>query len=125
MWRHGWSGQTEQLGIPAWWPELKAILGVMDPQKLACKIQASFYILEVRMRASLGQEYTVPPAPKCLSRKPFFWNELSYQDIRQQLTLLTVAYARGLQYWVEKLNRPSSAHLCPLAGSIVEFRETV
>ena len=71
--------QAEQLGTPAWWPELKASLGVTDPQKLACKIQASFYITEVRMRASLGQEYTMPPAPKCLSRNAFLPDELSYQ----------------------------------------------
>ena len=31
-------GQAKQLGTPAWWPELKAIPGVTDPQKLACKI---------------------------------------------------------------------------------------
>ena len=117
--------QAKQLGIPTWWPELKAILGVTDPQKLAHKIQASFYIPEVRMRASLGQEYTAPPAPKCLSRNTFIPDELSYQDIQQQLTLLTVAYARGLQYWAEKLNLPRSPDLCPLAGSIVELRETV
>ena len=46
--------QAKQLCTPAWWPELKAILGVTDPQKLAHKIQASFYIPVVTMRASLG-----------------------------------------------------------------------
>ena len=47
--------QAEQLGTPAWWPELKAILEVKDLQKLACKIRASFYIPKVRMRASPKQ----------------------------------------------------------------------
>ena len=117
--------QAEQLGTPTWWPELKAILGVTDPQKLACKILSSFYIPEVRMRVSLGQEYTMPPAPKCLSRNTFLPDELSYQDVWQQPTLLMVAYARGLQYWAEKPNLPRSPDLCPLAGSIVELRETV
>ena len=74
--------QAKQLGTPTWWPELKAIPGVTDPQKLACKIQASFYIPKVRMRASLGQEYTMPPAPKCLSRNAFLPDELSYQDVQ-------------------------------------------
>ena len=77
------------------------------------------------MRASLEQGYTVPPAPKCLNRNAFLPDELSYKDIWQQPTLLTVAYARGLQYWAEKLNLPRSPDLCPLAGSIVELRETV
>ena len=36
-----------------------------------------------------------------------------------------VAYTRGLQYWAEELNPPESSDLCPLAGSVVELRETV
>ena len=36
-----------------------------------------------------------------------------------------VAYAMGLQYWAEKLNLPESPDLHPLAGSVVELRETV
>ena len=64
--------QANQLGTPAWWSELTAILGIKDPQKLAHRIWASFYIPKVKMRAFLEQEYTAPPAPqmpqqKCLS----------------------------------------------------------
>ena len=59
------------------------------------------------MRALLEQKYTVPPAPKCLNRNAFLLDELSYQDIQQQLTLLMVAYTRDLQYWAEKPNLPS------------------
>ena len=113
------------MGTPAWWSELKAIPGVKDLQKLTQKIWASFYIPDVRTRAFLEQEYTVPPALKCLNRNAFLLDELSYQDIWQQLTLLTVAYARSLQYWAEKLNPPRSLDLCPLEASIVELRETV
>ena len=117
--------QAEQLGTPARWPELKAIPGVKDLQKLAHKIRASFYIPKVRMRSFLKKEYTASPAPKCLSRNAFLPDEMSYQDVRQQLTLLMIAYARGLQYWVEKLNLPRSPDLHPLAGSIVELRENM
>ena len=113
------------IGTPAWWSGFKAIPEVKDLQKLTCKIWASFYIPEVRMRASLEQGYTVPPVPKCLNGNAFLLDELSYQDVWQQPTLLTVAYARGLQYWVEKLNLPRSLNLHPLAGSVVELRETV
>ena len=77
------------------------------------------------MRAFLEQEYTVPPAPKCLDRNTFLLDELSYQDVQQQPILLMVAYARGLQYWAEELNLPESPDLHPLAGSVVELRETV
>ena len=117
--------QVQQLGAPAQWSKLKAIPGVKDPRKLACKIQASFYIPEVRMRAFLEQEYTVPLTPKCLNRNSFLPAELSYQDVWQQLALLMVPYARDLQYWAEKLNLPRSLDLCPLAGGVVELRETV
>ena len=43
----------------------------------------------------------------------------------QQPFLLTVTYARGLQYWVEKLNLPDGSNFCPLAGSVVELKEMV
>ena len=36
-----------------------------------------------------------------------------------------VAYARGLQYWVEKHNPPESPDFCPLAGGVVQLREAV
>ena len=77
------------------------------------------------MRASPGQQYTMPPAPKYLSRSAFIPDKLSYQDLHQQLTLLMIAYARALQYCVEKFNLPRSADLCPLVGSIVELREAM
>ena len=77
------------------------------------------------MRAFLEQEYTAPPTPKCLNRNTFLPDELSYQDIQQQPTLLMIAYARGLQYWAEKLNPPRSLDLCPLTESVVELMETV
>ena len=77
------------------------------------------------MRAFLEQEYTAPSTPKSLKRNAFLPDQLSYQDEQQQPTLLTIAYARILQYWAEKLSPPRSPDLCPLAGSIVELRETV
>ena len=45
--------QAKQLGTPAWWMKLQAILGIRDPWKLAQKIRASFYIPGVRMRTLL------------------------------------------------------------------------
>ena len=117
--------QAKQLGTPAWWLELKGILGVKDLWKPAHKIRDSFYIPEVRMRASPKQQYMAPPAPKCLNRNTSIPDELSYQDVHQQPSLLMVTYARGLQYWAEKLNPARSPDLCHLAGSVVELRETV
>ena len=95
--------QAHQLSTPCWWEELRAILGVKDPQKLTCKIWTSFSIPEVRSRTFPGQDYTVPPVPRCLNWNAFLLDKLLYQDMQQQPFLLTVTYATGLQYWVEKL----------------------
>ena len=117
--------QDQQLSTPTWWVKLEAIPGVKDLQKLACKIQASFSIPEIRMRAIPGQGYTALPAPKCLDRNVFLPDDLSYQDIWQQPVLLMIAYVRGLHYWAEKHNPPESPEFHPLAGGVVELREAV
>ena len=115
--------QAHQLDMPCWWMELTAIPGVEDPWKLTQKIQASFSIPEVRSRVFLGQDYTAPPAPKCLTQHVFLLDELSYQDVWHQPFLLTVAYAWGLQYWAEELNPPENPDFHPLARSVIELRE--
>ena len=113
--------QACQLDMPCWWVELTAISGVDDPKKLAWKIQASFLIPEVRSQVYPGQGYITPPAPKCLTQNEFLPDELSYQDVQQQPFLLTVAYAQGLQYLVERLNPPVDPDFCPLARNVLEL----
>ena len=83
--------QACQLDTPHWWGELATIPDVEDPSKLAQKIPASFLILVVRCEALLNQDYTMPPAPKCLTRSRFLPDDPIYQDV--QLQLLTLAYA--------------------------------
>ena len=117
--------QANQLGTPAWWTELQAIPGIRDPRKLARKIRASFYIPEVGMRTLLEPGYTVPPTPRSLDRNAFLADNLSYQDVWQKPALLTIAYARSLQYWVEKQSLPRNWNLCLLAESIIELQEAV
>ena len=59
-----WLGfQAGQLGTPALWEELGAMLGIEDWHKFAWKIRASFYIPEVQLRASPEWGYTAPLAP--------------------------------------------------------------
>ena len=117
--------QAYQLRTPYWWLELRAIPGVKDLQKCTHKIWASFSIPEVWSRAFPGQDYTVPPTPKCLNWNAFLTDKLSYHDMWQQPFLLTVAYARGLQYWVEKLTLQESPDFCPLAGGVIELKEVI
>ena len=117
--------QASKLTTLTWWLELKAIPGVKDLWKLAHKIWASFSIPEVRMRATPGQGYTAPPAPTCLNRNAFLPDDLLYQDVWQQPVLLTITYARGLQYWAEKHNPPENPDSHPLAGGVPELGEAV
>ena len=116
--------QAHQMDMPHWWAELITIPGVEDLKKLTWKIWASFLIPAVRSRVFQGQGYTAPH-PKCLIQNTFLPEKLSYQDMWQQPFLLTVAYAWGLQYWVEKLNPPADPDFCPLARSVLELRERV
>ena len=117
--------QAHQLETPCWGMELTAIPRVEDRWKLAWKIWSSFSIPAVRTRVFLGQGYTAPPAPKCLTQNVFLPDELSYQDMQQQPFLLTEAYAQGLQYWAEILNLPVDLDFCPLARSVLELKEMV
>ena len=117
--------QAWQLDTPIWWMELKAILGIRDPWKLTQKIRASFYIPKVRMRALLEPEYTATPALRSLNRNTFLPDELTYQDVWQQPVPLMIAYARSLQYWVEKQSLLRSPDLHPLVGSVVKLWEAV
>ena len=71
--------QAGQLGTPAWWEELGAMLGIEDQCKFTQKIRASFYVPEVCLRVSLEQGYTVPPAPQSLNRSTFHLERLTYQ----------------------------------------------
>ena len=117
--------QAKQLGTPTWWMELQANPGIRDPWKLAWKIMASFYIPEVRMRNLLEPGYTVPPALRSLDRNAFLPNDLCYQDMWQKLALLMIAYARSLQYRVEKQSPLRSWNLHPLVESVIELQEVV
>ena len=117
--------QAGQLGTPAWWEELEAIPCIKDQCKFAWKIRVSFYVPEVQIRASPEQGFTMPLAPWSLTRSAFLPEKLSYQDVQQQPVLLTIAYARSLQYWVQKRNLPRNPDFCPLAESIRELQQTV
>ena len=78
IWLDWWAGQ---LDTPHWWAELTAIPEVEDPRMLAQKTHASFLILVVQCEAFPGQDYTAPPAPKCLTRGRFLPNDPSYWDV--------------------------------------------
>ena len=69
--------------------------------------------------------YTAPPAPRVLNRGTFQLENFAYQDVRQQPILLTIAYARCLQHWVEKHNPPKNPGFCPWVECMRELWQTV
>ena len=77
------------------------------------------------MRTLLEPGYTVPPAPRSLNRNAFLPDDLSYQGVQQKTAPLTIAYARSLQYWVEKQSLPRNWNLHPLVESVIELQEAV
>ena len=61
--------QAGKLGTPAWWEELRAMLGIGNQCKFAQKIRASFYIPEVQMRTSPEQGYNHASSPPELEQE--------------------------------------------------------
>ena len=114
MWLDWWA---HQLDTPHWWAELIAIPEVEDPR--------SFLIPAFRCEALPSQDYTMSPAPKCLTKGSFLPDDPSYQDVWWQPLLLTVAYTQVLQYWAEKVRPPTLSNYCPLVMSVVELKQCV
>ena len=117
--------QVGQLGTPVWWEELAAVPGIKDRHKFAQEIRASFYVPEVHLRVSPERVYTAPPVPWVLDRGTFHPKKFAYQDVRQWLILLTIAYARCLQHWAEKHNLPKNPDFCPWAECVRQLWQTV
>ena len=80
---------------------------------------------EVCLRASPEWVYTAPPAPQVLDRGTFHPENFTYQDVRQRPILLTIAYARCLQHWVEKHNLPKNPDFCLWVECVRELQQTV
>ena len=117
--------QAKQLGTPTWWGELEAIPGIADLHKFAQKIRASFYIPEVQSRMFLEEGYSMPPAPQSLNRGAYLPDKLTYQDIRWQPALLTVAYCWCLQHWVEKCTICQGIWTSALWLKVRELRQAI
>ena len=72
--------------------------------------------------------HQAPPALLCIHWKDFLPqhdSKFAYQDIRESQLEKMVAYAQGLQFWVEKANLPTLGQPCLLVGSILELREAM
>ena len=89
---------------------------VEDYKKLTQKIWALFEIPKARYETLKDiNDYSVPPAPKCIGRKLFLPapdSRLPCQDYHQQQPHKTLAYAQALQHWAEKANPSSPSEPC-------------
>ena len=123
VWLEWWA---QQVNTSDWWGELVAIPNAGNPERLACKVHASFEVPWVRCEA-LGnpEDYTAPPAPKCIQRKMFLPDptpHLPCQDYHLKQPQRTLAYAQALQYWAKKANPPSPNEQCHLAMCVHKLR---
>ena len=117
--------QVRQLGTLMWWGKFEAVPGIADLHKFTRKIRVSFYIPEVQSRMFPEEGYSMPPVPQSLNRGAYLPDKLTYQDVRWQPALLTVAYCRYLQHLAEKCNPLGNPDFCPLVESVRELRQAI
>ena len=120
-----WRAQIHDM--PGWWEEMAKVPGVDDHKKLAQEVWASFHLPQwISEQYWVENYHQAPLAPPCLHWKSFLPppnSKFACQDIRELQWEKMVAYAKDLQFWVEKANLPTQGQPCLLAGSIVELRE--
>ena len=92
--------------MPGWWQELTKVPGVDDHEKFACDVWASFQLPQRTSKWHWVENYhQAPPASLCLHQKSFLPlpdPKFACQVIRELQREKTVAYAKALQFWVEK-----------------------
>ena len=70
-------------------------------------------------------DYSTPPAPKCIGKERFLLPQdpqMGSQDYRLEQPRKTLAYAKALQYWVERVKPLIPGEPCQLVGCVLELR---
>ena len=109
-----------------WWEELMAISNVENYRKLTQKIWASFVIPKARCEAlKVTNDYSVPPAPKCIGRSCSCWPltqgclaRIAFWSNLKRLWLMLKLYSTG---W-KKANLLSPGKPCWLAKCVQELK---
>ena len=108
--------------MPSWWKELMKILEVEDHEKLAWEMWASFWLSTRTSRLHWVENYhQAAPALLYLLQKNFLAppNSISAcPDIWEIQCEKMMAYARAVQFWVEKVDLPTGGRPCPLVESV-------
>ena len=120
---------TCQCRDPSMWPNPWKVPNQRDTVQFTKWIQASFQMPRVRyLTLKMENDYSVPPAPHCLERDAFLplsAGNFSSQDYRMKQTQKTLAYAKALQFWVEKAQPPQPSQPHQLAVCMHELRESM
>ena len=124
MLKPGWIGRPVKWIHPIGGQNSSPSQGWRTHRNLLGKSMPPFQFQQLEARSSRVKGIPCPLPPD-VSPSVFPLDELSYQDMQQQPFLLTVAYAWGLQYWVERLNPPADLDFWPLARSVLELKERV
>ena len=99
--------------------------GVEDCEKLAQEVWASFQLPKRASKLHKVENYHwAPPALLCLLKKKFLPppdSIFACQDIQEMQHEKTMAYARALQFWVEKVDLPTGGRPHLLAESVKEL----
>ena len=119
---------AHQVETPAWWPELVKLPTPRDPISFAKWVQASFQFPKAKFLRKGENDHTSPPAPHCIEWDTFLpqteGNFVS-QDYRLRQAKKTLAFAKALQFWVEKAQPPQIDKLHQLAVCVRELREAM
>ena len=100
---------------------------VDDCEKLACEVQASFWLpRRVSEWHWVKNDHQAPPALLCLCQKNFLPppdSIFACQDIWEIQHEKTVAYTHALQFWVEEADLSTGGKPCLFVRSVVELWE--
>ena len=118
--------KAEKCDTPSWWMKLSAVPGQDNTRKLARQVRASFGLPQQLWELDAERAtLQAPPALPCLHWQTFMPlpdSIFASRDIREVPRENVVAYARALQYWVEKNYPPTGGDPHSLAKGVLELQ---
>ena len=105
---------------PVWWSKLHRVLNQRDTIQFTKQVWASFQIPKAKCLAQgMENDYKLPPTPHCTEWDaflPFGTGNFASQDYRMKKPQKMLAYAKALQFWVEKAQLPLPGQPMPAGG---------
>ena len=108
------------------WQELSEVPSQMDIQEFVRQVQAPFQLPNASSHAQeVTNDCSVLLAPQSLDQDQFLpLSNMKFggQDYHMKQSQKTLAYTKGLQYWVEKVQPLPAGELCQLVESMLELK---